>query len=425
MFKKPATAFIVVLWILFVFPEVPLPLFNVKLLTFSLALPVFLIWLVTHLPRIPALIKITMNRYSYAFIFAAFSLWGVLVSSFSLNATSILYATYHSIFVVTSTLFIVEMFEAARTQPAVLQRAEKNIVRVGVVMAIGTIVSIFTGPIYKHQTLWTSRQWSDVLINSGVGFSSNPNQNAIYFSFYIFFLLFVVRPTNLKWFLTSALLGLALLTTLSRTGLACFILAMSILISIHCAKAFKTLQLPKWVFQTLVVGLLTFAFGTIYISFSGFFSADEGLLLGFSSDKVLRDLSERSTIWGSFINIFINSDLTQFLMGKGRRMSASIDYWGTWFTTHNAYLSILGEYGLIGLLTIVLLLLTVFFRITSRIMSSNRPHNVHQFCLLYLLAIAIASNAEEHLLSPINGFLIVFTLCKLHSVENTPKVKSP
>lgn len=185
-------------------------------------------------------------------------------------------------------------------------------------------------------------------------------KDANYFSFFIGLMLlitlYLARSSHSKGtqrlYTGVALLLLITLTSLISRGA---IVALAVSVIYYYRK-----DLLRW----RNLGYLLF----VVIAIGGLYYAGvlDGLIMRFMSEDVQTG-SGRTDIWEVGINTFFNKNSATILLGAGEGQASSMAYMnGTYWSPHNNYLSVLYEYGVIGVMFFCIWLCSMFLYAKKR-----------------------------------------------------------
>lgn len=417
--KRDHFCFVLFLILLFIAPELPVGAVissGAALSSLPLGFVGLLFWLIVS-PR--SILKFS-TRPLAALLLVSFAIYAWFVSGFSGKTISILYASQYLFYSLFGFL-VLRSYLLRATVLGELNEVFAIIIIIGVIYSIGTIASVFTGPIYPHQTHWTGRLVEGNRIPRGVGFADNPNTAGGVLGFYLAASLFLYP---LRWryqWLVVAVTGLGLFATLSRSAILSFVLAYGALLSLWSLRTLvarrSSWQLSRsavsWAF--LVVGGLTSAV-MMFLMFGGFQTdltnnilSWFGLGMSGSAELIRDDIRARLELWNRGIHDWMTRGELSALFGVGLRNSMAISEYGTWATSHNFYISMLSEEGVIGLLVFISVLLGSIGKACRRLLT--RPGlKVYPFAFLAILALSFHNMTETFLYSPAYVTLLLYSI---------------
>lgn len=289
---------------------------------------------------------------------------------------------------------------------------------IGFVFSLGVIISVWTGPFYPHQTLWTARQWDGLLIQQGVGFAEGTNAaGAVLIVFNAFFWP-AHRQNKSSWIICSLSL-LALLVTISRSAILSFIIGLvSFLFIVAIRTALRGRVSRKKIYFSNIGILCLVLIGATIVAFSYSIENREVIPaiatgIGLGEGGVIRsDTETRLDLWEGGIRKWLDGAIYERLIGNGFRSSFSISddsESGSWQTPHNFYLAILGDFGIVGLFLFLAPLLWFIFRISARLFRSGGTP-VEQFSFVGMVGLMVHNMTETFFYSPTLISLLMFIL---------------
>ena len=192
------------------------------------------------------------------------------------------------------------------------------------------------------------------------GFPQNPTRAAIAVNFALIGAINYDRFSRLDifYFLIS---GFALLSIMSKTGIFIFA-ATSVLYIYHHRFSFS-----NFIKSSIYFGIFLFVFAQIFLNFlyvNSIFSLPGAKIDRILSLESLIDFSVRYELWINYLSI-ANENL---IFGKGAGYISSLDQMGT----HNFFLHLVIEYGLVGLfLILIIFIFSGFycFRVGGQVLS--------------------------------------------------------
>jgi len=410
------------LTLLFIAPKLPVGMIlegGSPLSSLSLGFVGLLFWLIVS----PKLLFYFGRRLrsSWGVLVVFFTVYAWIVSAFSGSTISILYATQYLFYGLFGFLILGSYLWKASTLDE-LDKVFSVIIVIGTIYSIGVLVSIFTGPIYPHQTLSTARLWGGFRIQQGVGFSENQNGAGGVLIFFLVANIFLY-PHRWRWqLLAIGVMGLALLMTLSRSAIFSFMLGCIVLLSIW----FLRILFTKRVNRRSVHRVMTSAFliiGVLIMAVLGYFlflsPPNQRLILSILSGFGIGDapllyksVIDRLELWSGGLNWWIRGKLSA-LFGVGFRNSIIIGEYGAWSTPHNFYINILGDFGLVGFLMFISALIGSISYAVSRMLISQRKSGAYPFVFLFISALSIHNLTGTFLYSPIYLTLLLFSILLL------------
>lgn len=333
------------LMLLLIAPRIKVPLQGApELSAVSLGFVGFFLWVL----RRPVLLYKMPRRAFRAEVclFVCFALYTIIPSVLSGSLVSVAYAVQYAFYVVATVLVVgnyIAAVEVARRRSLMI----RVLVLVFILFSLGALLSIWIGPIYKHQTQWTARLWGGMVLNQAVGFTQSQNQTGGLLAVAWFLVLglhdgkLIAKAVILSLFLCS------LMATLSRGALASFFAGLLILRlmnpTVYLGRRFR----PGFISLCAMLVILC----SLFFAFPKHIGAVmQGLGVG-TREVVVSDLAMRLSYWQEGLNQWLGAEsLTQFLLGRGFRSSSYINQYGVWTSPHNLFISFLAEFGLLGTL---------------------------------------------------------------------------
>lgn len=124
---------------------------------------------------------------------------------------------------------------------------------------------------------------------------------------------------------------------------------------------------------------------------------------------ISKDMATRFDLWAWGLNNWASGGLFKMVFGGGFRSSMIALYdRGTWMDAHNVYITILGDFGIVGLALFLAALFVAFFRYTNLILK-NKAGRFGKFGLMVVLALSIQNMTGPYFYSPISLSLLIFT----------------
>jgi O-antigen ligase len=346
-----------------------------------------------------------------------FAIYAFVVSFLSYRVISMAYSVQYLFYAVLGTLLLKRYL----SNNACIERhyTQRILFLIAIVYSAGILASIFTGPIYPHQAIAIYGRWGGLAVQKGVGFAENQNMAGPVVIFFTAAGIYLYRNNTWKKWILLCLLFSALLATLSRGAIFSFIGAMVLMYCFDSTKPlFRKASIKVSILKnmSLVLSALSFLFILI---FTGIYLVNKpifiAILTGFGLNVdgqhgvVARDFVSRSEIWAWGIDYWMSQDLLKMIFGGGFRNSMAIDtVRGTWKDAHNMYITILGDFGIVGLALFLITLFRGFFRYV-RLFLTNRAKDTDRFGLLVLLSLTIDNMTGPYFYSPVCLSLLIFT----------------
>lgn len=348
-----------------------------------------------------------------------FALYAFLISLISASVVSIAYSIQ---FLFYSVVLGFLMLKFSDSFSALHRLAAENIVMsIAVLFCIAIIVSAFTGPIYPHQTRWTVRNWGGAVIQQGVGFSESQNLAGPVVVFFLAFCIFMYSGKLWKKWCLLVLMFYALMTTLSRAIIISFIIALALVYGMDIIKSFfskmKIKQLSKQISFCMSGILVSLAFFIlvntfVYKSFIPALRTGLGIENKKSHDPqriALRDLNRRLYNWKHGIGYWRSQSLIGKIFGRGFRASMDISPdTKSWYCAHNVYINIIGDFGVIGLVIFVIMILKAFRDFIYLSFTRGSEH-IGKFGLLVLVGLSIDNLTGPYFYSPLCLSLLIIS----------------
>lgn len=369
---------------------------------------------------------------STSLILIFFAYYAFLISLISTKLISIIYGAQFLFYVIFSTIFFRKYLLKAKSASAI-NTSLKIFIIIMIIFAAGALISVFTGPIYPWQTIYTLRPWGDMWIRQGVGFSEGQNLTAEVLIIFATAAIYLYKGDKAKKFALISLALIALISTLCRSPIIAFFVAITALqilelvYSILISNKINKKYILSITYLVIAVMTTFFVAGGILYSLNRHLL--EAILSGFEFGKsgtLLTDLNTRISLWSSGIDIWASStSTTSVLFGDGFRSSMGIiPETGAWLTSHNLFITILAEFGIIGLIIFIL-----FFAISAisdlRIIFKGdniTTGTTARFRFVAILAIMIHNLAGEFLYSPVLISMLIFiTISNLQDINSKGK----
>ena len=185
-------------------------------------------------------------------------------------------------------------------------------------------------------------------------------KDANYFSFFIgiilMFTLYLARYTKSKiykrYLICSALLMLVTMFSLISRGA---IVALVISLLYYFRKDIFSFRSLGYAFAVAVFLLALYYAGMM-----------DGLIMRFMSEDVQTG-SGRTDIWQTGLQTFFSKDIMTIIFGAGEGQAIKMTYInGQYWSPHNNYLSMMYNYGIIGLLIFCMWMISLFFHSRTR-----------------------------------------------------------
>jgi len=346
-----------------------------------------------------------------ALLLCTFALYALMVSVVSMRLSSIAYALQYSVYVIMGWLMLGGYLKRA-AHKGQLEVVVRIIAVIGLVYSIGVIVSVWTGPIYPHQVLWSARNWGGYFIQQGVGFAEGTNLAGATLIVFCALFCFAIRT---RWVSVYALAALtALMLTISRGSIFGFVVGVCALWALDGLRIISYVRFRR---GTTIRVLAMVGFLSIMILFGLIMLPSDGLLtaigtgFGFGGEGLTQSESTRFEYWLMGLKVWADGDIWQLLFGRGFRGSMMFSESGAWLTAHNMYITILGDFGVIGLFLFLAVFVFFLVPVALRIIRDGGS-GLERACLVAVLGLLAHNMTEAYLYSPtlITLLLILFGL---------------
>ena len=400
--------------LLLIAPQIPIEIpGGIARSNVSLGLVGLVLWFFANPKKIFSFPRI--DAFHPLFWIIIFAIYAFVVSLLSGSIVSIAYAVQFLAYAVFGTVL--------------LRRYAKNLMStnrcdidsiffgIAVVYSIGMLVSLFTGPIYPHQTIWTARPVGGSYIQQGVGFSEGQNMAGIVVVFFTTACIFMYQGISWKRWILLCLLLLALLSTLSRSAVISFLLALIFVCCLdNLPSVVRRASIKVSVLRNIVLVMSALGFSAAAVIL-GIYCVNKSLLLGILSffDVAGKDglmashMTDRFSLWWWGLNNWASGSLLQMIFGGGFRSSMGVTSNGAWKTAHNVYITILGDFGVVGLTLFLAALFAALLRYIHLFLT-DKVGRVERFGLMAVLALSIHNLTGPYFYSPVCLSLLIFTL---------------
>lgn len=364
-----------------------------------------------------------LRAYQPMFWILLFALYAFVVSASSGETIAIAYAVQFVTYVSLGSILFTRHIRACG--PHGLRRTTHILISVGLVYSVGMLISLKTGPIYVHQTTWTARPWGGYYIQQAVGFSEGQNLAGLVIAFFIGACIYLYRAKRLARCRVLLLFVFALLGTLSRSAILSTLLGVLIWFCIANSESImrrfslrvatiKEVRSVSWIFLVAIGACL-------YVAYSISPKLPRSLLpaFGFTDEGTLflSHLSHRLHNWAWGMDYWRSNPPLKMLFGTGFRSSMTLTSIGSWFTAHNAYITILGEFGLIGISLFLCSILAGLVHF-GRLVMAGRAERTDHFAIFGLVVLSIHNMTGTYFYSPVCLTLLLFIFAL---AETAPK----
>jgi len=410
--SRSHTGFALFMLLLLIAPQIPIRIpGGIEKSCVSLGLAGLIIWFFANPKKM--FFPPRIGAWHPLFWILIFTAYVFVVSLLSGSMVSIAYSLQYLLYVVLGTILMKQYGSNFANMNC--KRARSILFAIGIVFSIGIVVSLFTGPIYPHQVRATQRHWEGLTIQQGVGFSESQNIAGPVVIFFLAACTYMYhRKIWKKWILLTLLLS-GLLATLSRGAIFSFGLALAFVFCLDSVDLFvqragikvsllKNVGFLAFTAACLVIPTIVVIYWTnkplLRALLSGF-----GLSQGYS--VVSSDASLRFGHWAWGLNTWASGNLLKMLFGGGFRSSMVAADYGAWKDAHNMYITILGDFGIVGLTLFLGALFGAFFRY-ARLFLTDKAGRAERFGLMALLALSIDNMTGPYFYSPICLSLLIF-----------------
>lgn len=235
--------------------------------------------------------------------------------------------------------------------------------------------------------------FSSVVINRGAGFAENPNSSALRLVFLAIVTVKYLDSIKIKSFVLCSLLFFIFLT-LSRSGL---VMAVTVVLAYTYTK-FNTLD-NRLIKKRVVKS--TFILTTIFLIFFQFSGLMMEYIPGFNNRASIQRIEQlrgeeslvndedqskrgRIVIFQNYINLFLEKPF-----GYGTGVSSERSFYSQ--ATHNTFLRLAIDFGILGLLSIIVFLLASFINSIKL-----KKYDLFIFMLIFLIACFFTNTLLEN-----------------------------
>lgn len=341
-----------------------------------------------------------------------FTIYAFIVSLLSINMVSIAYSVQFLLYVVIGTIL---MRKYGHNFVSTNYRYAHSIFfAIAAIYSVAILISIFCGPIYPHIALSsTHRRWAGITIQQGVGFSEGYNIAGAVVIFFLAACIYMYdRRIWKKWILLSLLL-FALLATLSRGAIFSFALALGLVYCLDSVEPLvqrasikvSVLKNIGFVISALSFLIILIGLGIYSVNKSVLIAILSGFGLGQQHSVVSKDMAARFSLWAWGMDVWASGSLLRMVFGGGFRSSMTVG--AAWKDAHNVYITILGDFGVVGLALFLAALFGAFFQYT-RLFLTGKAGRIEKFGLMAMLALSIHNMTGPYFYSPICLSLLIF-----------------
>lgn len=401
--------FAVFMLLLLIAPKIPLRIpGGAERSSVSLGIVGLVLWYLTYSKKLFCFPRIKISHPLFWIII--FAIYAFIVSFLSTNIVSIVYSFQYLFYVVFGTVLMKRYrYNFYNTNH---NCARSIFFAIAIVFSVGILVSVLTGPIYPQLTLATQRQWAGLRIQHGVGFSEAYSIAASPAIFFVAACIYLYRDKIWKKLILLSLLLFALLATLSRGAIFSFALTLGFVYCLDSVEPFtKRASIKVSVFKNIAfVAMIIGPLILIMMNHSTTKALLRAICVGFGltpqHDVVSKDMAARFSLWTWGLDNWASGGLLKMIFGGGFRSSMTAGY--AWKDAHNVYITILGDFGIVGLALFLAALFVAFFRYTNLILK-NKAGRFEKFGLMVVLALSIQNMTGPYFYSPISLSLLIFT----------------
>lgn len=350
----------------------------------------------------------------------AFAVYAWVISAFSFSIVSISYASQYLFYTLFGALILGAYLHKAY-RFGELDKVFGVFIAIGMIFSIGGLVSVFTGPIYPHQTLATMHHWEGINIQRGVGFAESPNAAGSVLIAFLAATLFLYPSRWRHQWLVLTLIGIALLATLSRSAILSFVIAGAALLSIWLLRILATRWVDTGSIHKAAKGVLSaLGIGGIIVlvlrllppsSKQVLSTVTSGFGIG-GSVTLNADISNRVGLWHEGLQNWWQRGAADVLCGVGFRNSMILGE-QAWRTSHNFYIAALGDFGVFGFVLFVSALGAVILGAVSKILSRRKLSGIYPFVFLCVFGMSVHNMTETFFYSPRTLTMLVFCMVLL------------
>lgn len=369
---------------LLIFPKLPLSADGTSL---NLAIIILFIWFGYNSLKFKS---ITYNKSIFLNLFIIFSIFFLITSLLSFKIVVLLNAFQFLVYVILFSLILNKyLHEVQLANDFVTTASLINFV--GLIYAIGSILSIFTGPIYPFQVGDNQRIWGQLIIQQGVGFGVNQNSVGGILVLLLIFCFFFIK-TKYKY-LQLLIYFLGILSTVSRSSFMSLVIGFLIykIILFFKKRTLSKASIKNLLIFTLIFLALFFYFKVEYNDYYEVFKIGLGL-----GDIDIKDSEAgRFDAWSNSFSKWHEASFFDKLFGVGYKNSSEI-FEGKYISSHNLFIQYLLDSGLLGFIIFFLSIFSFIFNILRRIFKFEYTH-LHFYFLFSITSLLIHNFTETFL----------------------------
>lgn len=407
------TGFALFMSLLLIAPQIPIRIpGGIERSCVSLGLAGLIIWFFASSKRLFSFPRLSPSHPLFWIII--FAIYAFVVSLLSASMVSIAYSVQFLAYAVLGTILMRRYARDSMKTNA--SKTNRILFGIAILFSIGILVSVLTGPIYPHQKM-TAKMWGGFYIRRGPGFCGNANMAGAVVTFFIAACIYMYRGKIWKKWILLSLLLLALLATLSRGAIVSFIGALALVYCLACVEPLvqrasikvSVLKNVGFVISALSLLLIAIVLGIYLLNKSFPLAILSGFGLSGEHGLISSDMAARFNLWWRGLNTWVSGSLLKMIFGGGFRSSMTIASTGAWKTAHNMYITVLGDFGIVGLALFSASLLAALWRYI-RFFLVGKSGRLEKFGLMVVLAFCIQNTTEVFFYSPICLSLLIFTL---------------
>jgi O-antigen ligase len=402
---RPNLGFAIFLMLLLLAPKIPVGGFDTDT-NVSVGAAGFVMWLMLA-PRLPLRVVLAMPTVLGLIAFAVYIL---LVSLASGRLVSVAYAAQYACYAIAAGVLI-PAYLVHRTRQGRQAEAWRILAWVGGIYLVGILLSLWTGPIYPHQVGMAVKHYGSVDILRGAGFAESANAAGGIAAVLAAFYLLLYRPARRMSLLLSVLALAGLIATLSRSAMiafagALFVLGVLLALRALLVRGTVRLRLPVIPLALLVIGISAAALSFQHPTVS---AAWQRLVL--DEERLAHDVDKRLDHWLDGAETWADKPVVEQMAGSGFRSGGANEFRGTHRSAHNAYVEMLNDFGLAGLLILLATLIVALCRATYAVLTQP-DDRLSMFCLVGLSALMVHNATQVFFYSVVTlTFLIVLLTC--------------
>lgn len=364
-------------------------------------------------------------RINHIFLLALFGCYIVIVSMYSLRLLSALYAMHYFYYILLCGALIPSYLKYKINQGR-LSEVFNIFALISAVYIFGLIISFWTGPIYPDKVMASTRYYEGIAVQRAAGFSASVNGAGLMAAIMAAFFLFIYSRQTKLGYLLAVLSLLGMVLTLSRSAVLSFIVA-AIALGLLCivrilAARFRRPSVPRFtpLLAVALVAVAAVAAGALSLSPQGRQLVVQTTYYGLGLDRAVaaKDTDLRIEIWQQGLRSWAERPALQKMFGAGFFNSSRTSRSGAYITSHNVYIQMLNDFGIVGVLFFVSLLATLIWRAMFNIVKYGY-NNIDAFCFMGLTVTAVHNMSEVFLyhVSAVTLLILLISLTHLKDRE--------